>query len=395
MRQRKNHPLCEGGNMIEVNIRKKAGPFTLSVQFRAENERLGLLGASGCGKSMTLRCIAGITRPDSGRIVLNGRTVFDSERNINLPPQQRHVGYLFQQYALFPTMTVRENLEIVLTGLPRRERRLRAEAMLARLGMQKFGNYRPSRLSGGQQQRAAIGRILVRSPEILMLDEPFSALDSYLRLSVEAELAEILRRFDGTILFVSHNRDEIYRICGRMLVLHDGGVSVTGTTEELFRNPQTLPAARLTGVKNIAAAFPVGERTVRVPDWGLDLETAHVLPGAMTHVAVRAHHIREAGGQETVNCFEFRVSRRQSEPFRIQEFLTLASPGGVREQRPDAAAIVRLISGAFDPVPPAQDSCEVRRFCIPPEHVMLLRDGRGFPAASTEPAATQTDSSVS
>ena len=154
--------------MLEVSFRKKLATFTLDVSFSAGAECMGLLGASGCGKSMTLKCIAGIETPDSGRIVLNGRVLFDSEKRINLPPQQRKVGYLFQQYALFPTMTIRKNLELVLRNLPRKERRERAAAMLERMHLSAEADRKPDRLSGGQQQRAAIGRMLLSSPEIVM-----------------------------------------------------------------------------------------------------------------------------------------------------------------------------------------------------------------------------------
>jgi molybdate transport system ATP-binding protein len=354
---------------IEIDIVKKVSNFTLNVKFEAENERLGLLGASGCGKTITLKCIAGIMKPDSGRIVINSRTVFDSSKNINLPPQLRRTGYLFQQYALFPTMTVRQNLEIVLHHCSKVERKQRVDEMLEKLRLEDFSNQKPSQLSGGQQQRTAMGRMLVSSPEIIMLDEPLSALDSFLRLTVETELMEILANFDGTILFVSHNRDEVYRICQRMLILQDGNVVTFGTTEELFHNPKTLAAARLTGVKNIAPAFQVDDRKINVPDWGLVLETEQEIPRGTIHVAIRAHHIREAQRDEAINCFDFNVVRKQSEPFRIQEHLTL-----VTENTTQHVPLIRLISGAQDPIFPASKTSIIRRMCIPSKFVMVLKN---------------------
>ena len=168
---------------LEVNIEKKAGSFLLKTAFACGTEFLGVLGSSGCGKSMTLKCIAGIEKPDKGRIVLDGKVLFDSEKKINLPPQKRHVGYLFQNYALFPNMTVRQN---ILCGLhfekDKAKKEAEADRVMRLLQLEELGDLRPSQISGGQAQRAALGRILVNQPDLLMLDEPFSALDYHLRL---------------------------------------------------------------------------------------------------------------------------------------------------------------------------------------------------------------------
>ena len=179
---------------VFVDLEKRLkGDFHLKVAFEAENEILALLGASGCGKSMTLRCIAGIVRPDRGRIVLNGRTLFDSERHIDLPPQQRGVGYLFQQYALFPHMTVEKNVCAGTREGTRAERKAAVQRILRTLGLEELAQRLPANLSGGQQQRAALARILVGKPEILLLDEPFSALDEHIKWKIELELADTLR----------------------------------------------------------------------------------------------------------------------------------------------------------------------------------------------------------
>ena len=215
---------------ISVDIEKNLGSFHLRVAFEAENETMALLGASGCGKSMTLRCIAGIVRPDRGRIVLNGRTLFDSERHIDLPPQQRGVGYLFQQYALFPHMTVEKNVCAGTREGTRAERKAAAQRILRTLGLEELAQRLPANLSGGQQQRAALARILVGKPEILLLDEPFSALDEHIKWKIELELADTLRSFPGGVLFVSHSRDEIYRLCDT-ITLHIAPEDVMPLTE--------------------------------------------------------------------------------------------------------------------------------------------------------------------
>ena len=220
---------------LEVHIEKKLNGFTLRSDLTAGNTATAILGASGCGKSMTLRCIAGIVKPDKGRILLDGRVLFDSEQRIDLPPQQRGVGLLFQNYALFPNMTVEQN---ILCGLnaekDRAARKARCAEMLRAMRLEELAGRRPAELSGGQQQRTALARILVGRPRLLMLDEPFSALDSYLREEVEGEVGSLLAGFEGTALLVTHNRDEAYRLCRDMIVMDSGRVLRTGTTKAVF-----------------------------------------------------------------------------------------------------------------------------------------------------------------
>mgnify|MGYP000768612758 len=189
---------------LEVNVTKRFDGFTLHAAFTAGDTATALLGASGCGKSMTLRCIAGIVRPDEGRIVLDGRVLFDSAQGIDLPPQQRNVGLLFQNYALFPNMTVEQNILCALKKEkdPAARRAACAEALRA-MRLEELAKRLPGALSGGQQQRAALARILAAKPRILMLDEPFSALDSYLREEVEGEVGSLLAGFAGTALLLS------------------------------------------------------------------------------------------------------------------------------------------------------------------------------------------------
>ncbi|MDR2345421.1 MAG: ATP-binding cassette domain-containing protein [Planctomycetaceae bacterium] len=368
---------------IEVDIVKRFRNFELEVSFKAGEERLGILGASGCGKSVTLRCIAGVMQPDSGRIVIGSRVVFDSKCRINLVPQLRRAGLLFQHYALFPTMSVRKNLEIVLNRKPRAVRNNRVEEIAEKFRLIQFIDQKPPQLSGGQQQRAAMARIFISSPEMIMLDEPLSALDSFLRLNVETELLEELKSFEGTVLFVSHNRDEMYRICERMLVLNEGKVETIGTTADLFRNPETLAAARLTGVKNIASAVAVGKQLADVPDWGIRLKTDKELPSEKFFIAVRAHHIREALPFENINCFDFNVERKQSEPFRIKEILTTCRKNDTVENHvindieskiisATKIPLIRFISGSQDPIFLREEFSNKQRLCIPPQHLMIL-----------------------
>ncbi|MDR2169773.1 MAG: ATP-binding cassette domain-containing protein [Planctomycetaceae bacterium] len=367
---------------IDVDIVKRFSNFTLEVSFSVGDERLGVLGASGCGKSVMLRCIAGVMQPDSGRIAIDGLVVFDSKRRINLPPQQRRTGLLFQQYALFPTMTVRGNLAITLSRarMPRAECKRRIDEIADKFRLTQFMDQKPSQLSGGQQQRTAMARIFMSAPKVIMLDEPLSALDSFLRNSVEDELLDELKLFGGTVLFVSHNRDEVFRICERMLTINNGKISTFGTTAGLFHNPETLATARLTGVKNIAPAIATGDNLADVEDWGLRIHTETKTPKDNFFVGIRAHHIREALPNEQKNCFDFNVERKQSEPFRIKEILTAITENNITKNtnskiiNKTKIPLIRFISGSQDPIFPNQEFQTTKRLCIPPKHIMILKE---------------------
>ncbi|HHY59062.1 MAG TPA: ATP-binding cassette domain-containing protein, partial [Clostridia bacterium] len=204
---------------LRVQITKKLKDFSLKQDFTVGRETLGVLGASGAGKSMTLKCIAGLVTPDEGIIVLNGKTLFDSRRGINLPIQQRRVGLLFQNYALFPNLTVKENIAFGLRHLPKGERERRVEEIMARLGITGLAHSYPHQISGGEQQRTALARTLVTEPDCLLLDEPFSALDNQIRHRLEEELLETLRHFPGPVVFVTHNLRECYRVSDRIMIM--------------------------------------------------------------------------------------------------------------------------------------------------------------------------------
>ena len=204
---------------LSVDLEKRLGSFHLRVQFQAEDEITALLGASGCGKSMTLKCIAGIMTPDRGRIVLNGRVLFDSEARIDLPPQQRRVGYLFQNYALFPTMTVEKNILCGICSGSKAEKAVALSATLHRFRLEGLEKRYPAQLSSGQQQRVALARILCSQPEVILLDEPFSALDYQTRLAVSGDIAQIIRREHKTALLVTHDISEAISLSDRIIVL--------------------------------------------------------------------------------------------------------------------------------------------------------------------------------
>ena len=345
---------------LEVTIAKRFEGFTLHADFTAGNTAAAILGASGCGKSMTLRCIAGVVKPDSGRIVLDGRVLFDSEKGIDLPPQQRNVGLLFQNYALFPNMTVEQN---ILCALKKEKdpaaRKAACGSALRAMRLEELAHRLPSELSGGQQQRAALARILAGRPRILMMDEPFSALDSYLREEVEGEVGSLLSSFDGTALLVTHDRDEAYRLCREMIVMDSGEVLRAGTTKEVFADPRRLTAARLTGCKNILPCVRVDEHHVRLTGWERELTVALPVPEGCCAVGIRAHDFApEAVDGE--NRMPVQVGASSENPFDWNVICTAAD---------DAGKLWWKVSKTTLSSPPPQAPAYLR---VAPENIMPL-----------------------
>lgn len=209
--------------MLEVQIYKKLAEFDLDVSFQVDDNILGLMGASGSGKSMTLKCIAGIETPDQGRIVLNGRVLFDSEKKINVLIQKRNVGYMFQNYALFPNMNVYENISVGL-----RARKVKDVDIVVQKVMQQFRIFElasryPKQLSGGQRQRVALARLMAYEPDVLLLDEPFSALDEDLKKDLLQELKSELQ-ISKPVIFVSHDKEEVNELCDLKYKIKQGEI---------------------------------------------------------------------------------------------------------------------------------------------------------------------------
>ncbi|NJL37254.1 MAG: molybdate ABC transporter permease subunit [Leptolyngbyaceae cyanobacterium SM1_4_3] len=308
-----------------VDIEKQLANFTLSTAFTAQRETLGLLGGSGSGKSMTLRCIAGVETPTKGRIVLNGRTLFDSERQINLPCHRRKVSLVFQNYALFPHLTVAKNIEFGLQHLSKTVRSQQVNQQLALLQLQGLGDRYPHQLSGGQQQRVALARALATEPEVLLLDEPFSALDTYLRSQVERQLVEILSTYEGVTLFVTHNLEEAYRVCEKLMVMSGGRAIAFDSKHHIFEHPRTVRVAQLTGCKNFSHAAAVGLDTIQAIDWGATLHVVEAIPPDLTNVGIRAHQISLMPDPDPSlnNTFPCWLASTSETPHRMTLFLKL------------------------------------------------------------------------
>jgi len=317
-------PITSSG--LVVDIKKQLYGFLLDVSFSSYEHALGLLGASGSGKSMTLRCIAGMETPTQGRIVLNGRVLFDSERGINIPSCDRRIGFLFQNYALFPHLTVAQNIAF---GLPKGTSALTVKQQvaiqLADMQLQGLADRYPQELSGGQQQRVALARAIASQPEALLLDEPFSALDTHLRDRLEKQLISTLATYQGVTLFVTHNLEEAYRVCQDLLVLERGKAAAMGSKYDIFEHPNTVEVAQLTGCKNFSRAVVRASQQIEASDWGCTLEVIESIPSLLSHVGIRAHQLtftKEPNQENTFPCWLVQTSET---PHRMTLYLKLHS----------------------------------------------------------------------
>lgn len=305
--------------MLEVDIRKRLGSFVLNTSFTSDEHITGLLGSSGCGKSLTLKCIAGIEKPDEGRIVLDGRVLFDSEKRINIRPQERRVGYLFQNYALFPTMNVRRN---ILTGLnavkDRSEKERKLQEVIELLNLEGLEEHKPHQLSGGQQQRVALARMLVSDPVLLLFDEPFSALDTALRETLQPQIKGLIDKIGKQAVLVTHSQSEACRLCDSVSIMDNGSIIRRGPTEDVFSSPQSAVAARLTGYRNITKAEKSGEHQLSLPDWKITLTTEQAVPDGITGIALRPQAFYEGGEFPIVKSEFFRDLGGNILVFRFQ-----------------------------------------------------------------------------
>lgn len=336
--------------MLEVSIEKRYAGFTLRAEIRAGNETLALLGASGAGKTMTLKCIAGVVKPDKGYIRVDGQTWFDSARHIDVRPQERGVGLLFQSYALFPNMTVRQNL---LCGLrhntPKSGRAAEVERLISAFCLQGLENRLPAQLSGGQQQRVALARCLARKPGLLLLDEPFAALDTHLRWRLMQELRDTLTAFTGTALYVTHDREETLALCDRVCVMRCGRSQPVVPVHDWYRTPATKSAAHLAGFENVLDATVSGAGEAAI--LGLDAVWPCPANGAVA-VAFRAQDAYLSPSQRdlAIRCRILRVSEQE----------TVLAP------LTDAGVLLRAPTGGV------ADANGETWLCVPPERVAWL-----------------------
>lgn len=356
--------------MLKAKIKKSLPGFTLEVDFAIDQEILAILGPSGSGKTMTLKCIAGLLPPDEGHIELNGRVLYDSAAKINLPARERRIGFVFQNYALFPHRTVRENAAFGITGKPKAEAEKRISWLLAKMHVDGLAHRYPRELSSGQQQRVAVARALSCEPEVLLLDEPFSALDTPRRERLELELLSLQDFYRGDILFVTHDLAQGYKLGTRLAVYDAGRMVQLDDKRAVIGAPAGRTAARLTGFKNVldgrvAAASP-GEALVSIPGLGTSLRVisgAAVSADKEVAVGIRPEHIEvvPVGGENTIAG---RVSRTVESVTTVSYFF---SPDGSGEARPELEVSLSKTSESA-----MLSVGTVYRFRLPPERLVII-----------------------
>ncbi|WP_297425368.1 sulfate/molybdate ABC transporter ATP-binding protein [Clostridium sp.] len=306
---------------LYINIENHLPSFDLNVNFEHKTGILGFLGASGSGKSMTLRCLSGLVAPTKGKIILNDSILFDSEKRINLSPQKRKTGYLFQNYALFPNMNITENILIGVSNLTNEKKISLCKEYIERLGLSGLEKRYPWQLSGGQQQRVALARALITSPDILLLDEPFSALDQHLRSNLEKELMSILKDYNGNVIFVTHDIAEAYRVCDNIIVFENGVSLRNREKKDLFRRPTTLSEATLTGCKNISKAKKTGKYTIYAENWGNEYTVNDEIPDSIQYLCIRAHNIEICSNNQKSNTFPYIIDNIIENPFEFTLYM--------------------------------------------------------------------------
>ena len=291
--------------MIEARIRKQFPParesaaFLLDIQFRCETGITVLFGPSGSGKTLTLDAIAGFYKPDQGRILLDDRILFDSGANVNLPPRERHCGYVFQNYALFPHMTLRENVEFAAHSIPSLERHRKINEMIDRFQLGGVAGRKPNELSGGQRQRGSIARALIGSPRLLLLDEPARGLDAPLREDLYNILRQVREEFRTPTLLVTHDIDECFALGDEMFVFQNGKIVQSGLPGKVLDTPATVDVARMLGLYNILPAeilaLDPGRKTSRIRYEGYELAGPYYpghLIGDRVSISIRPEQLR-------------------------------------------------------------------------------------------------------
>lgn len=289
---------------ISVNVKKRLETFELDVHFSSHEKIVGLLGASGAGKSMLLKTIAGIFEPETGKIVVDDIVYFDSSAEISLPSRHRKAGVVFQHYALFPHMTVTENIAFSLENKNSMESTRKVERLIKEFHLEALKDHKPSKLSGGQQQRVALARALAMEPKVLLLDEPFSALDIHLKSQLIKDMKNALSDYSGHVVYVTHNMEEAFQLCGHVVVLDKGKMIASGLKEEIFLRPGNIQTARIIGMKNLAHAKLIGPNLLIVPSWGIMLQYNEEVIATEGFVGIHAHHIKLHHKCTSENVFE-------------------------------------------------------------------------------------------
>jgi molybdate transport system ATP-binding protein len=359
--------------LLEVRLKKTLPGFELDVAFAVDREILAILGPSGSGKTMTLQCIAGLVRPDEGYIKINDKVLLDSTEGICVPPRLRKVGFVFQNYALFPHFAVRDNIAYGIRHLPRPEREAKVGQLLEKMNIASLGHRYPRQLSAGQQQRVALARALATEPEVLLLDEPFSALDTQVKERLELELMALQSYYGGNVLLVTHNLAEGYKLASKIAVYESGRVVQCDNKSRVIGSPANRTVARLTGVRNLMRGTIVkidnGTVSVSIPELGGVIKVARRDAGAYTEgkevtIGIRPEfiHITDSPGENTFTCTADRIV----ESISLTEcYFHVDAEGPSRHWI--EVSLPRLQGRCFQ----EGQNCFV---FLPPEHVTLIAD---------------------
>jgi molybdate transport system ATP-binding protein len=310
--------------MLDAQIERHLGDFDLRVSFHIDSQVLVLFGSSGAGKTLTLHCLAGLITPDRGCIRLGDRVLFDHAARVNVPARARRIGYVFQHYALFPHLTVRENIAFGIRHMP--DARQRVDQLLELVGLTALETRHPAQLSGGQQQRVALARALAPRPELLLLDEPFSALDAPTRTELRREVLALQRALGIPMIFVTHDLGEAYFLADRLAVIDAGRILQIDAPGEILRQPCCLRVAQAVGVKNILPGTVVASDSagcrVRVGDVTLDAPRYDFAPGARVFVCLRPERVmlirpERVGQSSSENALHGEIVREMNEGMNV------------------------------------------------------------------------------
>ncbi len=313
---------------LEVDIQKQLPDFLLDIAFKIDSQQntLGILGSSGAGKTTLLRCIAGLETPDRGRIVLNNRVLFDSAKRINLPPQERAVGLVFQDYALFPHLTVAENIAFGMSvthsaSVIKKE----VTKQLQEVNLSLLHDRFPAQLSGGEQQRIALARALASNPAVTLLDEPFSALDTNLKSRLIKLLHKRLTNYPGLTLYVTHNLAEAYYLCPQLLIIDRGKAIALNQKQNVINHPPNLKTAQITGCNNFSRAKKISSQIITAIDWQCELQVEHPIPKNLSQIGIHAHVITFSKNESGINIFPVWLTKYSEFPNKVIAYLKLHS----------------------------------------------------------------------
>lgn len=359
--------------MLEVRIKSTLPGFTLDVAFSVNQEILAILGPSGSGKTMTLRCIAGLTHPDEGYVKLNDKILLDTATGVSLPAQLRKVGFVFQNYSLFPHLSVNQNIGYGIRHLPAKQMDDRVAELLDKMHIKQLGDRLPRQLSAGQQQRVAVARALAPEPEVLLLDEPFSALDSMVKERLYLVLQAVQHFYKGNMLFVTHDLTEGYKLSSRIAVFESGRIVQHDHKEKVIFYPLNHTVARLVGFKNLMEGFVVDTKEstalIKVPELGGSVRAIiqnnmNLTANQRVTIGIRPEYIQLRNQPSSENTFSSTVDR-------VVEGVTATD----YYFRVNTGTSQHYITAIFPR--PASSSIregQVSHLYLPPEHVVVITD---------------------